>query len=309
MVGRAEWVAEHLVSSTSGAGVNSNGNDFARVRNGKASWISTPASNFVNEFRYGLNTDFQADTLNPALNGALGLLDVTANTVTLGAVNYLPRVEPNETRNEFSDNATWIKNRHILKAGVDLATTNDFSYFIQNANGSYNYQTVTKFALDFSGNSTGAKNWKSYSQAFGTANAHINTRINDYDFYVEDQWKATDRLTANIGVRYEYSQLPQPTICNKIYTQTCHIHSPVNAPMPRLGLAYRLNDKTVLRAGYGTFYARVMGATLQDLFTGGNGVAVQSVSLSSTQAPQFAAGPIFPEYFAGECPLESMFPL
>ena len=111
---------------------------------------------------------------------------------------------------------------------------------------------------------------------------------------MEDQWKATDRLTVNVGVRYEYSQLPQPTVCNQIYTQTCHVHSPVNDPMPRIGLAYRLNDKTVLRAGYGTFYARVMAATLQDLFTTGNGVAVQSISLASTQAPQLAAGPVFP---------------
>ncbi len=283
-----------LIASTSGAGVNGNGNDFARVRNGKVSLISTPASNFVNEFRYGLNTDLQVDNLNPALNGALGLLNATVDGVTLGTPNYLPRVEPSETRNEFTDNATWTKSKHILKFGVDLATTNDFSYFIQNANGSYTYQTPTKFAQDFSGNTTGAKDWSAFSQAFGAPNAHINTRINDYDFYVQDQWHPVDRLTVDLGVRYEYSQLPQPTICNSIYTETCHIHSPVNAPMPRIGLAYRLNDKTVLRAGFGTFYARVQGATLQDLFTSGNGTVVSTISLASTQAAQLAAGPTFP---------------
>ena len=149
-----------LVSSTSGAGVNSNGNDFARVRNGKLSWISVPASNFVNEFRYGLNTDFLADTLNPGLNGALGLLGASVDGVTLGAINYLPRVEPNETRNEFTDNATWTKSRHIVKFGVDLATTNDFSYYVTNINGSYTYKTPTAFAEDFTGDTTGAKDWK-----------------------------------------------------------------------------------------------------------------------------------------------------
>jgi hypothetical protein len=286
-----------LVSSTSGAGVNGNGNDFARVRNGKVSLISTPASNFVNEFRYGLNTDFQLDNLNPALNGALGLLNATVDGVTLGTPNYLPRIEPSETRNEFTDNATWTKSRHILKFGVDLATTNDLSYFIQNVNGTYTYATPTTFAEDYTGNTTGAKDWKSYTQAFG--NAHIATRINDYDFYAEDQWHPTDRLTVNLGVRYEYSQLPQPTVCNQIYTQTCHIHSPVNDPMPRVGLAYRLDNKTVLRAGFGTYYARVMGATLQDLFTAGNGVVVSSISLAATQAPQLAAGPTFPNILPG----------
>ena len=286
-----------LVASTTGQGINSNGNDYARTRNGDLSWISVPRSNFVNEFKYGINTDLLGDDLNPALNAQLGLLNTTVNGVTLGATNYLPRVEPNETRNEFADNATWTKGRHILKAGVDLATTNDYSYFIQNANGSYAYSTVTNFALDYSGNPSGAKDWKSYSQAFG--NPAINTRINDYDFYVQDQWKATDRLTVSLGVRYEYSQLPSPSLCNAIYAQTCHIHSPVNDPMPRIGLAYRLNSKTVLRLGFGTYYARVAGATLQDLFTTGTGVRVSSISLSNTQAPQLAAGPVFPSTLSG----------
>ena len=280
-----------LVASTTGQGINSNGNDFATVRNGKVSLVSTPASNFVNEFRYGINTDRLADTLNPALNGSLGLLDVSAAAVTLGAINYLPRVEPMETRNEFADNATWVKGNHIVKAGADISSVNDYSYFIQNLNGAYTYQTVTKFAQDYTGNTTGAKDWQTYSQAFG--NPTTNTRINQYGFYAEDQWKPTSRLTATLGLRYEYSQLPQPTSCNQIYTQTCHINSTGNNWAPRIGLAYRLDNKTVLRAGYGNCYSRVMGATLQDLFTG-NGVTTTSESLSGLNAAQLAAGPTFP---------------
>ena len=49
------------VSSTSGAGVNSNGNDFVRVRNGKFSWTSVVTPSFVNEFRYGLNKQYVTD--------------------------------------------------------------------------------------------------------------------------------------------------------------------------------------------------------------------------------------------------------
>jgi Carboxypeptidase regulatory-like domain/TonB dependent receptor/TonB-dependent Receptor Plug Domain len=280
-----------LVTSTTGAGVNSNGNDVGRVRNGKLSWTSVPTSNFVNEFRYGWNTDLEVDSLNPQLNGVLGLLDVSAASTTLGAVNYLPRVEPNETRNEFADNASWTKGRHIVKFGTDIASTNDYSYFIQNVNGNYTYQTITKFAQDFTGNTTGAKNWQSFTQTFG--DAHLNARINDYDFYVEDSWRATKALTVNLGLRYEYAQLPQPKVCSTIYTDTCHIYSKPTNFMPRIGLAYKLDDKTVVRAGYGMYYARVPGATLQDLFVG-NGVVTQSLSLSATQAAQLAAGPVFP---------------
>jgi hypothetical protein len=280
-----------LVSSTSGAGVNSNGNDFSRVRNGKATWTSVINPNLVNSFRYGLNTDLEGDSLNPALNGSLGFLDASAAGVTLGAVSYLPRVEPNETRNEFGDDLSWTRNRHILKFGADIATTNDYSYFISGLHGSYTYTNLSTFALDYSGNTSGAKDWSSYSQAFG--NPALNTRINDYDFYAEDQWRVTDRLTANIGLRYEYSHLPQPKQCNTAVPLTCHVNSPATNFMPRIGLAYRLDNKTVVRAGYGIYYARVMGASLQDLFTG-NGVTTTSISLSSSNPAQKAAGPVFP---------------
>ena len=47
-------------SSTTGAGVNGNGNDYGRVRNGKVTWTSILSSNIVNQFRYGWNTDWRA---------------------------------------------------------------------------------------------------------------------------------------------------------------------------------------------------------------------------------------------------------
>jgi len=281
-----------LAASTTGQGVNGNGNDYGRVRNGKFSWTSVITPSLVSQFRYGWNTDLEGDTLNPALNGSLGLLDVSAAAVTLGAINYLPRVEPNETRNEFADDATWVKGQHAIKFGLDIATTNDYSYYVTNHNGSYTFQTPTTLALDFSGNTAGTKDWQSYSQTFGSP--ALNTRINEYGFYVEDQWHVTPKLTATIGARYEYSQLPQPGTCNQIYTQTCHVNSQGTNWMPRIGLAYRVDSKTVVRAGFGTFYARVAGATLQDMYTSGNGVVITSISLAATQPAQLAAAPVFP---------------
>ena len=125
-------------------------------------------------------------------------------------VSYLPRVEPNEQRFQVADNVSWTVGKHIIKFGVDIAHTEDYTYFLSPAYGSYTYQTVTQFALDFSGNTTGMKNWQSYSQAFG--NPVVDAAIRDYGFYSQDQFLITPKLTLNYGVRYEYSQLPQPTI-------------------------------------------------------------------------------------------------
>jgi hypothetical protein len=280
-------------SSTSGSALTSNGDDAVTVRNGRAAWISVPTTSLVNEFSFGVATDRQADTFdNAELGQGLGYLQVSVNGTSLGPANYLPRVEPSERRFQFQDHATWTKGRHTIKFGADIATTEDYVYFLSNAFGNYTYQTVNAFALDFSGNTSGAKNWQRYTQTFG--NPVLDTTINDYGVYLQDQWRATARLTVTAGARYEYAQLPQPTVCNHDYPGTCSLYSSPKNLAPRLGLSYRLNDKTVLRGGYGMFHARFQGGTIDDLFTTGNGLYQTSVTLNNTQAAQLAAGPVFP---------------
>ncbi|HUI56681.1 MAG TPA: carboxypeptidase regulatory-like domain-containing protein [Bryobacteraceae bacterium] len=280
-----------IAASTTGQAVNSNGNDYGHVKNGRLGWTAVPTNTLVNEFRFGWMNDLEGDDPNLSLVGPLGLLDVSVAGQQIGPINYLPRVEPRERRIEFADNVSWTKSTHTIKAGIDIADSEDYSYFIQNRNGSYSYSTVNAFALDYSGNTSGAKDWNSYSQAFGDPT--VDRSIRDYGMYVQDQWRALPKLTVNYGLRYEFASLPQPTVFNQNYPQTGHINSPKNEVMPRIGLAYQLDPKTVIRAGYGIFYSRVAGATLQDLFTN-NSVVVPSYSLAATQAPQKAAGPVFP---------------
>ncbi len=85
-------------------------------------------------------------------------------------------------------------------------------------------------------------------------------------FYLEDQWRATDKLTVTLGARYERSFVQQPSLVNPDWPQTGQIHDGPLDLMPRLGLAYKLNDKTVVRAGYGTFYARFIGGLGRQYF-------------------------------------------
>jgi hypothetical protein len=282
-------------TSTSGSAITSNGDDAVRVRNGKLGWTSVPTSTFVNDARFGWSTDRQADTFDQALMGpGLGMLTVTVASQAIGSTNYLPRVQPNETRYSFGDNVSWMKSKHVLKAGFDFASSRDYTYYISNSWGSYTYQNVTNFALDFSNPGTAAdagKHWQSFAQTFG--NPVVDATINDYAGYLQDEWRATSRLTLRFGARYEYAHLPQPTVYNHDYTQTGYIPSPSKNVMPRIGLAYRIDDKTVLSAGYGLFFARTTGALIGNLFTG-NGVYQTAVSLAATQQVQKDAGPTFP---------------
>jgi TonB dependent receptor-like, beta-barrel len=206
--------------------------------------------------------------------------------------SYLPRIEPSEVRYQFQEGGTYTTGNHTIKFGADIATTRDYVYYISNAFGSYTYQTVNAFALDYSGATAGAKDWQRYVQTFG--NAALDYRISDFGFYLQDQWRVTDRFTVMYGVRYDYAKLPQPSVCNHDYPGTCHVPSQPTNLAPRLGLTYRLNDKTVLQAGYGMFYARFQGGSIDNLFTTGNGLYQTGITLNNTSATQLAAGPVFP---------------
>lgn len=281
------------ISSTTGAAIGSNGDDSVRVRNGRVAWTSAPKPTVVNELRVGWATDRQADTFDQGMYAAeLGGIGLTvAGQTGLGnGVSYLPRVEPNEQRVQIADSASWTTGRHIVKFGVDFANTSDYTYYLSPAYGAYTYQTVTQFALDFSGNTAGARNWQSYSQAFGMP--VVDATIRDYGFYAQDQFLLTPKLTLNYGLRYEYAQLPQPTIVNPDYPQTGRIPTGHLNLAPRIGLAYSLNEKTVVRAGYGVFYARFPGSLIDNLFSA-NGVFQTSISLQSANPAQLASGPVY----------------
>ncbi|MBV9746181.1 MAG: TonB-dependent receptor, partial [Acidobacteriia bacterium] len=287
------------LSSTVGAGITGNGDDSVFVRNGKFTWTSVVTNNIVNAFRYGLDTDRQADSFDQAeLGGGLGYLDVAvggSSGVQLGPATYLPRVEPMETRNEFADDATWTKGTHTVKAGFLFVNIAENINFLSNRFGSYVYQTVTQFAEDYSGNTTGQKNWATYTQTFG--NPNVDYTIKELGTYLEDQWRATNKLTLTLGARYDHSFAPTPPIVNPDWPQTGYVHTgPLNLA-PRIGIAYRVNDKTVIRGGFGTFYARLVAGMLDNVFTG-NGLYQTSITLSGTNSAQLAAGPVFPNALA-----------
>jgi outer membrane receptor protein involved in Fe transport len=291
------------LSSTSGAGITGNGDDSVIVRNGKATWTSVIGSNFVNSFRYGLDTDRQADTFDAAeLGGGLGYLDVAVNGIQLGPATYLPRLAPLETRNEFADDVTWVKGRHTVKLGGSFEHVNDDVNTLTNRFGSYTYPTVTSFAQDYTGNTTGQQNYSAFSQSFG--NPLVNFTLKDVGVYLQDQWKATDRLTLTLGARYEHTITPPPAVTNPAFPLTgAPIHTGAVNLMPRLGLAYRINDKTVFRAGAGTFFARFVSGLLDDVYTG-NGLPSTQISNNLNNATLIKQGPVFPNVLAG--PLSSI---
>src|SRR5260370_28547330 len=256
------WVSPHGIQATgivfnTGNLIGNNADSTVRDGYGRAQWTSVVTPSMVNEARFGWFHDrlfdpASDDFLYPGL-GRAGL--TVASTSNLGVATSYPRLNPSETRYEFADNLSWTKCSHTMKFGLDIAHTEDFVNQLSNQFGSYSYSILNFFALDFSGNATGAKNWNTYSQTFG--NPKVDTNLVNYGFFAQDQWRINSRLLFNYGVRYEFSTIPQPKIINPDYPQTGVIHNTKNNFSPRVGISYALtNDqKTLIRAGYGIFYA------------------------------------------------------
>jgi hypothetical protein len=205
--------------------------------------------------------------------------------------NYLPRIQPNETRYQFADNFSMTVGRHNLKFGFDAANTDDTEEALFNGPGSYTYGTITDFARDLT-NLDGGQRWQSYGQAFGPLRTDVF--VHDFNFYAQDQWRIGKALTLNYGLRYELARFAQPKVFNPDYPLTGHIHEPTANIAPRFGAAYSFNHgRTVLRAGYGIFYARFPSATIARLHQL-NGVVQRSLTLQGANATDRAVGPIFP---------------
>lgn len=161
------------------------------------------------------------------------------------------------------DQVTWTRNRHLFKFGFD--------YRIQQQNA---YRNVLSRGLlsfvGFTGNALAEmmQGLVSVSAvARGTNNQRLRSKSSS--FFAQDTWKLSPKLTLNLGVRYEFATPPVDA------ADRASIYNPANGQLnqlgtngiprgafladrnnfaPRVGLAYSLNDKTVLRAGYGLYY-------------------------------------------------------
>ncbi|MEQ1886287.1 MAG: carboxypeptidase regulatory-like domain-containing protein [Bryobacteraceae bacterium] len=296
------WVSPHGIQSTgivfnTGAAIGGNADSTVRNAYGRVQWTRIVSPTILNEARFGWFKDRLFDDASPDfLYPGLGRADLTVNgTTNLGVAPQYPRLNPSENRFQFIDNLSWTKGAHTMKFGFDIATTRDFQTQLTDQYGNYNYSSLNSFAMDFSGNTINGKNWNTYSQRFG--NASVDTRMNYYGFYGQDQYRINSRLLINYGLRYEYSSLPQPSITNPDYSQTAVIPTTKDNIAPRIGLTYNLtNDqKTILRIGYGIFYARYQTGLINTFFLSNN-VYQKRVTYNAGTADQLAAGPVYPNF-------------
>ena len=276
--------------------------------------------NLLNEVRFGFykfpspGTDVQR--IDPRSVGIEPMNDVPGlpGMLVTGFLGY------GYTGNDFKDEQnnfqfanvlSWIPGNHSIRVG------GEYRYNMMLSSGvpfqgrfAFNGQYTTNAFADFL---LGAPN----QVIVANGPAVIDMRASNYAFFFQDDWKATRRLTLNVGLRYEYDTPPTDVALGRLLNFYPERYrgpgvdsglviggeSPGVPPStvfpdrtnfgPRFGFAYALGSgsRTVLRGGYGIFYDSRSGQVTQQKLFEPPYSANQTVVMRPADAPR---GFVFP---------------
>jgi len=281
------------------------------ARVGSGSWTYVANSSIVNEAKVGythyrlpfFSVDHNANTsapwglsngipmgfdMNTGVTNPLffGFPKVSISGFTILGGNWPKFVGPNQNV-EILDHISLLKGKHAFKFGGEYTFVETNSGATSNAKGRINFKS--------GGGNTPLENFLLGNAGSGNSifvgNPIRDVHTNHFAGFVQDDFRATARLTINIGVRYELgtvwtdanSQLGNfdPNSPTGFVQVGNGITSPYNPDhrdwSPRAGFAWDIfgNQKTVIRAGVGLLYEFVPSSAF--LNSGGNAVGLGKV--------------------------------
>jgi Carboxypeptidase regulatory-like domain/TonB dependent receptor-like, beta-barrel len=323
---RVRWESPAGVQTqaTNTRGRASFGDDGVNIDTFNARLASTFSQTLVNEFRFQWSRDNEFQVSQSPLPGEPTTgpggrsPDVfLTNGIEFGKPTFLERAAfPDEKRLQFADTVTLSTGNHTIKWGGDINHVKDLQINLFQEGGAYSYANINDFIVDYvNWTSSGALRTASrlcgtgtriagrcytsnYNQGFGPTAFDFKTT--DIAFFVQDDWRASPRLTLNMGLRWEYQRMPNHFLIGAI-AQTGNMPNDKNNFGPRIGFAYDLtgDSKTSVRGGYGIYYGRIINSTTLNALTNvGNPNGQIQVSLNPANSLATPAGnplaPIFP---------------
>ncbi|MGE5114830.1 MAG: carboxypeptidase regulatory-like domain-containing protein [Acidobacteriaceae bacterium] len=252
-------IGDSLTKYTYGPNVGQVSPQKLRNQLGKLDYTRTFSPTLLNQFsvsatRFYSDTNSNTTDPNASATGTplVGIAGFFTDLGSLPGPNTFNQITP-FSQYEIFDNLTKVAGRHTLKFGVQIRANR----FVESLRPQQTYYFGSFHDLETNVPFVLAK--------IGFPGS-VGMRNSNWDFYVQDDWRATRNLTVNIGLRYDYNTVWREAH-NKIAnfdpaTQTIlpNTQAPYNAPKsdfaPRLGFSWDPlgTGKTVIHGYGGLFY-------------------------------------------------------
>ena len=267
------------------------GPDSTRGQNGVLAYTNVLSPNVVADYRFGFSkyTSFllAAPLTNPVWSQIPGRdpndrFQPTAPIISpsgyggLGDSRSEPQVRLEHTFENIAD-LSWTHGKHNFKFGIDFRHRVISEPKVapgQSSFGRFNFDNtltnnpsspagtgnaIATMLLGYPSNTT--------RYFFLPPNAHVLG--NEFNYYARDDWRITNKLTLNLGVHYEIDTpyheadnywvnfnpvTAKILIAGKNANSTAGWKTDYGSIAPRIGFAYQVTGRTVLRGGYGIFF-------------------------------------------------------
>lgn len=311
-------------------------------------WSITPRVLITN--RVGVERYYQknvSDGTDPTTFGLPAIL-AQANNIrrmpNINVDNYQPLNSEccvdtinGHTQYIYSSSLTWVKGAHVLKFGGEQRLFYNNFFQPDYATGLFNFSRIMTSSDLYGSNSAEGTGLAGLLLGFPeSGQVNIKTAVanksKETSFYIQDDWKATRRLTLNFGLRYEWST-PYNERHNRIQFSDFTGDSGVNLDLssgdpelqalglgptqlkgitrfadssmrnipvdrhnvgPRLGFAFQLAENTVLRGGAGMFYGLSTATNFQYAGTSFRKDAIFHFSLDGGETQYATLNNLFP---------------
>ncbi len=184
---------------------------------------------------------------------------------------------------QIVDNLTFQMGDHTLKVGTNNQFYDLLNLFAFAGAGQFEFEDAYgNTALENLATGTAAQYDVGISLD-GSPLGLTEYNVSEHAFYIQDDWSFNDRLTLNLGLRWDYTRLTDAAPRNPTFDSDFGLDNTVmpddkNNFSPRVGFAYDLmgDGSSVLRGGAGLFYGRIPAVFWSNVYLN-NGVSQSSV--------------------------------